>query len=155
MPHGRQIETHVSERAALLALARKLLLDDPRIVAAWLHGSIGRGTQDEWSDLDLWIVVANEQMERVRAERHVFASGVGKVLLTVEAPQNAPQGGAYLLAMYPGSYAPHILDCSWQPQSSAVRSTDTQLLFERASVPLSRPSSPGTAEVTLERASAQ
>jgi hypothetical protein len=150
-----EMQKHVSERDALLERASGLLLDDPRIVAAWLHGSVGRGTQDEWSDLDLWIVVADDQMETVRAERHAFVSGVGKVLLTIEAPQNAPPGGAYLLAMYPGGHGPHILDCSWQPQSSARRPADTVLLFERASVPLSEPSSPRTAEVTWERASAQ
>ena len=129
------LETHRRERADLLALAVRLLEADERIVAAWLHGSMGRGTQDDWSDIDLFIVVADEQMEVVAAERAAFVSRAGQPLLTVEAPQNAPPGGAYLLAMYPGTYGPHILDCSWQPRSQARRPSDTRLLFDRVGIP--------------------
>jgi hypothetical protein len=129
------LEAHRQERAALLALAVRLLKADERIVAAWLHGSMGRGTQDDWSDIDLFIVVADEEMEVVGAERGAFVSRAGSLLLTVEAPQNAPPGGAYLLAMYPGTYGPHILDCSWQPQSQARRPSDTRLLFDSVGIP--------------------
>ena len=145
MPYDGERQTHVSEREALLERATVLLRDDTRIIAASLHGSVGRGTQDEWSDIDLWIVVADEQMEVVREERSVFVSALGAPLLTVEAPQNAPPGGAYLLAMYPGAYGPQILDCTWQPQSSARRPADSILLFDRIHIPVGRPSTTGPA----------
>jgi predicted nucleotidyltransferase len=61
MTNAEQTDIHVSERSALLERATRLLKKDSRIAAAWLHGSIGRSTHDEWSDIDLWIVVAGNQ----------------------------------------------------------------------------------------------
>jgi Polymerase beta, Nucleotidyltransferase len=133
------LQTHRQERADLLAWAVRLLEADKRIIAVWLHGSMGRGTQDDWSDIDLFIVVADEHMEVVAAESAAFVSRAGTLLLTVEAPQNAPPGGAYLLAMYPGTHGPHILDCSWQPRSQARRPSGTRLLFDRAGIPQAEP----------------
>jgi len=94
-------------------------------------------------------------MDDVRGERHGFMGVLGAVLLTVEAPQNAPPGGAYLLAMYPGTDGPHILDCSWQPLSMARRPADTVLLFDRADIPAVEPAVPDSFENQLQRAAAQ
>ena len=71
-----------------------------------------------------------------------FVAELGAVFLTIEAPQNAPTGGAYLLAMYPGGEGPHILDCSWQPLSMARRPAGTVLLFDRVSIPSVEPGVP-------------
>lgn len=131
------LQIHREERDALLARAAELLQADDRIVAAWFFGSIGRGDADVWSDIDLWIVVADEYVADVSAERHIFLSRLGTLLLTSEAPQNAPPGGAYLPGMYPGAYGPHLVDCYWAPQSNAARPPDTRLLFDKVGVPLS------------------
>jgi hypothetical protein len=129
------LQTHTEERDALLARTLRLLEADDRVVAAWLHGSIGRGTHDDWSDIDLWIVVADEHMETVGAEGDTFVRSLGEPLLTLAPPQNAPPGGEYLLALYPGEQGPQMLDCSWQPQSLAQRPPDTRLLFDRVGIP--------------------
>jgi predicted nucleotidyltransferase len=131
------LQIHREERDALLARAAELLQADGRIVAAWLFGSIGRGDADVWSDIDLWIVIADEYVADVSAERHTFLSRLGTLLLTSEAPQNAPPGGVYLPGMYPGAYGPHLVDCYWAPQSNAARPPDTRLLFDKVGVPLS------------------
>ena len=52
----------------------------------WLVGSLGSGTGDEWSDLDI-IVVGGEFL-------------LDEALLTLEMPGNGPLGGAYTGAMY-------------------------------------------------------
>jgi predicted nucleotidyltransferase len=133
------LQIHSEERDVLLSRAVEILLADDRIVAAWLFGSMGRGAADVWSDLDLWIVVANEHIADVSTEREIFLSRLGTLLLTSEAPQNAPPGGAYLPGMYPGAYGPHVVDCYWQPQCGAARPPDTRLLFDKVGVPLSTP----------------
>ena len=125
----------VEERDHLLLRATNILRDDPRIVAAWLLGSLGSGTQDDWSDLDLWIVVGDESMREVAHERHKFSGRVAQVLLLEDAPQNAPPGGAFLSAMFKGQYGPQIVDIYWQPLSSAQRPPGTTLLFEKLGVP--------------------
>src|SRR3989442_185935 len=91
---------HRAERDALLQRATDLLRDDPRVVAAWLFGSLGRGHEDDLSDLDLWVVVGDEWIDTFIGERRPYASQLGPPLLLVEAPQNAPAGGAYLMAVY-------------------------------------------------------
>jgi hypothetical protein len=57
--------------------------------------------------------------------------------------------------MYPGTSGPHILDCSWQPQSSAHRPADTVLLFDRVHIPLAEPLGPEATETRIEKAVAQ
>jgi hypothetical protein len=146
---------HRHERDDLLQRIIALLQADDRIVAAWLHGSIGRATHDDWSDIDLWVVVADDHMESIRAERSVFMHQLGDLLFTVEAPQNAPPDGAYLLALYPGTQGPNILDCSWQPQSKAQRPLDIQVLFDKANIPTFELPTPSTGDNPLELAKHQ
>jgi predicted nucleotidyltransferase len=149
------IAVRLSERAALLKRARQLLEADPRVVAAWLFGSMGRAVEDEWSDIDLFIVVADTAMSSVIGGRHYFAQSVGDPLMYIEAPQDAPQGGSYLLMVYPGEYGPLILDCMWQPQSMALRPVDTLLLFDRVDIPPEEPALEVPAQARLEGAVAQ
>jgi hypothetical protein len=129
------LQTHRQERDDLLARALALLEADEQFVAAWLHGSMGHGTHDDWSDIDLWIVVDDERMATNGAQAEHFARGLGEPLLTLSPPQNAPPGGEYLLALYSGTHGPLMLDCSWQPLSMAQRPPDTRLLFDRAGIP--------------------
>jgi hypothetical protein len=56
-------------------------------------------------------------------------------LFYVEAPQNAPRDGAYLMAYYDAPVAPHHVDWYWQPRSQASIPQQTQLLFDRAGLP--------------------
>jgi predicted nucleotidyltransferase len=145
----------VAERAELIERAASLLKANSDVAAAWLHGSMGRGTFDEWSDVDLWIVVSDHQLDEIRTERRAFAESLGEVLLTVEAPQNAPAGGAYLLAMYHGTCGPHILDCSWQPLSVARRPADTVVLFDRAGIRLVETVEAGPVDAQIAHAASQ
>ena len=55
----QRLDRHAAERAAWLAAVTPLLDSDPRITAAWLFGSLGRGDSHELSDLDLFIIVAD------------------------------------------------------------------------------------------------
>src|SRR5262249_54511076 len=123
------------ERDELLAQITVILEQDPRVVAAWLFGSLGRGEADPWSDLDVWVVVADGEVETVAARRREEASRVARPLLVVEAPQNAPAGGAYLMACYDAPVAPHQVDWYWQPRSRAAIPAQTCLLFDRVGLP--------------------
>lgn len=133
------LQEYRTERDALLQRAVELLEQDERVVAAWLQGSMGRGDHDDLSDIDLWAVVADEHMEAVGAERREYAARVGDPLLIVEAPQNAPPGGAYLLVQYPGKHGPVTLDLSWQPRSQARVSVNVRMLFDREGLPPAEP----------------
>lgn len=146
MAAGGRLGTREAERGALLARIGAALRGDGRVVAAWLGGSLGRGTADAWSDLDLWVTVDDAHLEAVTAERTAAVAAVGEPILALEAPHNAPAGGAYLLVLYAGDGGPQQVDWYWQPRSSAERPAGTRVLFDRAGVPVGPEPAPLAAE---------
>ena len=133
------LQTRTQEREELLQRAVKALQADARVVAAWLAGSLGRGTEDALSDLDLWVVISDAYYSFVSGRTREFAGKLGDPLLILEALQNAPTGGAYLLTLYPGETGPHQIDWYWQPQSHACLPSDARVLFDRAGLPAQPP----------------
>lgn len=127
-----RLQTRIAEREALLQRATKALQADARVVAAWLVGSLGRGTEDVLSDLDLWVVIADPYYPYVAAGTREYAQKLGNPLLLLEAPQNAPPNGAYLHALYSGEAGLYQVDWYWQPQSRARIPQEVRLLFDRA-----------------------
>ncbi len=139
-----------AEREALLQTIIDLVNADQRVVAAWLFGSFGRGTADEWSDLDLHLVIADEHAEALKAARREYVARVAAPLLIQEMPQNAPPRGAYLLVMYPGEAGPHMVDWYWQPQSAALIPPDSRLILDRVGIPPAPLLAPLTAQQHIE-----
>jgi predicted nucleotidyltransferase len=123
------------EHEALLQQAQTALQADQRVVAAWLFGSVGRRTADVYSDLDVWVIVKDECIETMSAERQRCAAQLGRPVLLLESPGNAPAGGAYLMACYPGRAGVHQVDWYWQRQSDASLPHHAMLLFDRAGIP--------------------
>lgn len=124
-----------TERTALLQRALRILEQDERIRAAWLFGSLGRGDEDDLSDIDLFTVTADEHLATLAANRHDYVSRLARPLLLLDAPRNAPPGGAYLMAIYDGEAGPQQVDWYWQPQSLARVPQQTLLLFEHDPLP--------------------
>ncbi|HKP53455.1 MAG TPA: nucleotidyltransferase domain-containing protein [Chloroflexia bacterium] len=155
MSSNQILNLRLYEREELVARAAEFLKRDERVVAAWLFGSLGRGDADALSDVDLWVVVADEHIEAVSAERREFVAGIGKPLLIEEAPQNAPIRGAYLLALYGGEAGPHQVDWYWQPKSDAQVPADIRLLFDRVNLPVDTPLKSLTNEECAELATNQ
>jgi predicted nucleotidyltransferase len=129
------LQNRVKEREALLQGMVRQLEGDRRIVAAWLFGSIGRGAQDALSDLDIFVIVDDAHIEAICEARREFVAAFGAPVCIVEAPQNAPGGGAYLMALYPGETGAHQVDWYWQARSRAKIPTQTVLLFDRVGLP--------------------
>src|SRR4051794_20008559 len=53
---------------AMIERLREVLTADERIQSAWLSGSLGKGTGDAWSDVDVTCVVAEEDIAACVAE---------------------------------------------------------------------------------------
>ncbi|WP_374655707.1 hypothetical protein [Phenylobacterium sp.] len=56
-----------AEQQALLDRLTAALASEPRVQAAWLSGSLGRGEGDAWSDVDLTVLVAQDDLAQVIA----------------------------------------------------------------------------------------
>ncbi len=133
--HRGALESYSSERDTLLQNLHKAAEGDERIVAAWLFGSLGRGDEDELSDIDIVFVVQDAHLADVLDARYAFLERMGALLLVQEAPQNAPPGGAYNMAVYAAPVGPHTVDCYWRPLQGASVPPHSRLLFDRVGIP--------------------
>ncbi|MDQ6693648.1 MAG: nucleotidyltransferase domain-containing protein [Chloroflexota bacterium] len=149
MSTQQTLEARGREQRELLARAVRLLQDDPRVVAAWLAGSLGRGTGDALSDIDLWVILDDKEAPAINEGRRAYASRLGRPMLISEAPQNAPPGGAYLWVVYPAETGgPQHVDWNFQPYSTAQLPPDVRLLFSRVNLPVaSAPQPPASREL--------
>jgi predicted nucleotidyltransferase len=123
------------ERDALVEQAHSVLAADPRLVAAWLFGSLGRSDADELSDIDLFVSTADEHHDQIVSNRPAFMAQLGEPLLILEAPQNWPPGGVYNMALYAGEDGPHQVDWYWVRRSAAAIPSETKVLFDHIGLP--------------------
>jgi predicted nucleotidyltransferase len=131
----QRLAAHAAERGQLVARASELLMADPQVSAAWLFGSLGRGDEDELSDIDLFVIVRDADHPAFVAERYALMAHLGEPLLILEAPQNWPPGGVYNMALYAATEGPLQVDWYWVRQSVGAIPSETRLLFDRANLP--------------------
>jgi hypothetical protein len=129
----QRLADHAAARDAWLNATRRQLLGDERITAVWLVGSLGQEGGDEWSDVDLVLVVRDEHLQGLAQRRRSEFSRFGEVLVAIDAP-NAPAGGAYLGVAYAVGELPLWVDWYVWPHSTARLPSDARVLIERAVV---------------------
>ncbi len=136
----------------LVERARSALAADPRVVSAWLTGSLGRGDADDWSDVDLWVVVEGDRAAMEPAAREHIRQ-LGTPLHAMEIAHNAPPSGLYIMAWYHGAGWPQHVDWTWQPVSLATTPPDAHVLFDRVGLPPPPPhDARRSAEMAAQRA---
>jgi predicted nucleotidyltransferase len=105
---------------------------DARVAAAWLTGSIGRGEDDAWSDLDLHVAVYDQHLPAFWSDMHTLYARIGRlVLIQQEMASNAQAGGHFQLVIFDG---PLEVDWNVGPLSLARRTPWHELLFMREDV---------------------
>ncbi|MBV9852320.1 MAG: hypothetical protein JO250_21870 [Armatimonadetes bacterium] len=114
------LREHREDRDVLLARLKALLQEDPRVRAVWLWGSSGRGDADDLSDLDPWVIVADDAVPEMGAALTSLSVQAGELVSAGEAPQNAPPGGGYLGALHAGRHGLLHVDWYWQPLSAVT-----------------------------------
>ena len=123
---------HREDRAALLAALSASWQSDTRVRAALLWGSFGRGEADDLSDLDPWLLVADDAAPLMEPVLRKYAAQTGSLICGAEnIPQYAPPGGGYVGFLHEGRHGLLQVDCYWQPQSSALAEAEYAVLFDR------------------------
>lgn len=132
-------------RAALLERMVAVLRADERFAAAWLIGSLGRGEEDNYSDVGLVVVVAHphgaalcarpwRSAGRTTPERLALIRQLGGGAAPVvvhDAHVNAPEGGTHTNVTFDdGTH----LDLCLVPLDSALRPVQSRLLFEQVPI---------------------
>jgi len=130
----QRITEHAAARDAWLDATRRQLHGDERVAAVWLVGSLGQGSGDEWSDVDLVVVARDAHLPVLVEECRSEFSRFGEVLVAIDAP-NGPAGGAYVGVAYAVDDLPLWVDWYIWPLSTARRPSDARVLIERADLP--------------------
>jgi len=127
------------ERSRLLDAIEAACRNDPRVAGAWLIGSLGGGTEDDWSDLDVWVVPQEGCEDTLLKD---LSEAVGEPRLRLPAPQNAPAGGEFLTTAYDAPTGPHLVDWYLQPLAYAAGPRTERTLVLRADLPEIAPPAP-------------
>jgi len=130
------LRRHREDRDALLLSLTSSLKADPRVRAAWLWGSFGRGEADDLSDLDPWLIVSDADVAKTGPSLRLYVEQSGSFIAGGESPQNAPTGGGYFSSLHEGRHGLLHLDCYWQPQSAVYQVPSEGLLFDRLGEPM-------------------
>lgn len=130
-------------RESLLTKIIETFSNDDRFVAGWLTGSLSRNLADEFSDIDINLVVATEnsavlcnRLEQVSgqtsSERLSLFSQFGKIVLIHENNYNAPEGGSFTFTLY----AESAISVDWVliSQDKAKRPAGSKLLFDKVGI---------------------
>ena len=126
------LREHREDRTALLASLTASWQSDARIRAALLWGSFGRGEADDLSDLDPWLLVADDAAPLIEPVVREYAEQAGSLILGSEnIPQYAPPGGGYVSFLHEGRHGLLQVDCYWQPQSVDLPESEYIVLFDR------------------------
>lgn len=135
MSSQRLLKARALERDRWVESATSVLAEDPTYLAAWLIGSLARDDFDEWSDVDLVVVVSNQHA--VSAASDAVFGHLGSVLSTREVKANAPDGGRFVTVIYANAFGPLAVDWHWQPKKKAVVPADARVLFDKLGLALS------------------
>jgi predicted nucleotidyltransferase len=141
----KNLEAYGQSREVLLTSMITELSADERCVAAWLTGSYSRKNQDQVSDMDITVVIAEpysgvlcarqEQVShKTTPVRLALFSKFGEIALIHENNNNAPEHGTFTFVLYAVSAL--MIDWVLIPQTHAERPPQSLLLFDKVNVPV-------------------
>jgi Nucleotidyltransferase domain len=126
--------------SAVLARLRDRLLDevlgllaaDPEVAGVALVGSLGRGEEDDWSDIDLFILASDQFIRQFMNEPAASPWARGDLLS--DGRHNSPAGATSLGTTHIRSGLPLWVDLHVHPAERAPWPTDSRAVFERRPV---------------------
>lgn len=120
----------VNVRERWLTATITALQQDDAVVGAALVGSLGAGRADEWSDVDLLIVVNDAALE----DRATALPGAANPVFAIDARHNGPVGTRAVSAQYVVDGLPLWVDWHIHPMTLARWPSDSVVLFEQQAI---------------------
>jgi predicted nucleotidyltransferase len=120
---------------AFLAATVDHLATDERVAAVVLTGSGGRGEADEWSDLDINVIVDNDASEAMLSCA-ASAEDYGDLAVWVDCSFNAPPKGAMSFARYLVGDDLVLVDWHVWPVALARSTSGSSILWARPDLEL-------------------
>jgi hypothetical protein len=100
------------------------------VAGAALVGSLGDGRADDWSDVDLLIVVQDAALDDFAAPGRL-TDGSGRLTFAIDARHNGPRGTRAVSAQYVLDRLPLWVDWHVHPVSLANWPSTSSVLFDR------------------------
>jgi hypothetical protein len=116
-------------RGRLLDQVLGLLKADPDVTGAALIGSLGRGTADNWSDVDLLILMGDRDLARFAAEPATRPWAQADLLS--DGRHNSPAGATSVGATHIRSGLPLRVDLHVHPADRTCWPSDGRVVIER------------------------
>ena len=129
-PEGPALLASLRDR--LLGQVLGLLEADPAVAGVALVGSMGRGEEDNWSDIDLLILASGQLIRQFMNEP--AASPWARADLLSDGRHNSPAGATSLGTTHIRSGLPLRVDLHVHPADRTPWPTDSRVLFERRPV---------------------
>src|ERR1700761_5241323 len=101
---------------------------DPAVAGVALVGSLGRGEEDNWSDIDLLILASDQFIRQFMNEP--AASPWARADLLSDGRHNSPAGAASLGTTHIRSGLPFGVDLHVHPADRTPWPTDSRVVFE-------------------------
>jgi hypothetical protein len=124
-------------RSRWLSAATATLQEDQAVAGAALVGSLGDGRADDWSDVDLLIVVKDVALDDFAAPGRL-PSGSGRLTFAIDARHNGPRGTRAVSAQYVVNHLPLWVDWHVHPVSLANWPSNGTVLFDRCGIAATR-----------------
>ncbi len=122
-----------SIRSRWLTAATASLRADPAVLGTALVGSLGAGHADDWSDIDLLIVVDDASLDEHAAPARL-AGVPGRLAFASDARHNAPRGARVTSGQYIIDGLPLWVDRHVYPASWAAWPADSTVLSDRRGI---------------------
>ena len=113
----------------LLAEIVERLSEHGEVSAVWLAGSRGRGTNDELSDIDIWVAVEDAILNNIVHDPLAYVRRIVPAIMHMIAPEIAPEGGAFIGTWVSDREGFTQVDWYLTPASTATRASDTTMVF--------------------------
>jgi Nucleotidyltransferase domain len=129
-PEGPAVLPRLRDR--LLDEVLGLLAADPAVAGVALVGSLGRGQEDNWSDIDLLILASEELIGQFMNEP--AASPWARAELLSDGRHNSPAGATSLGTTHIRTGLPLWVDLHVHPADRTPWPTDSRVVLERRPV---------------------
>ncbi|MFA6275046.1 MAG: nucleotidyltransferase domain-containing protein [Candidatus Paceibacterota bacterium] len=101
-----------------------------REIEAHIFGSLARQQADPFSDIDIWFTFSDDDFTEIYNKRFEYYKGLGDIVHSCEAPQNAPENGVHTaLIIYSPQNVMVVVDIYLCPQSTAYITGEGKKLY--------------------------
>lgn len=117
----------ISDRNEIFEKIKKVFSD--KAIESHLFGSLARGEDDPYSDIDIWFTFKNEDIKKILSGRLKLYSQVGEIINICEPPQNAPINGVHTSIVYKTKGGYVMVDFYLCPLSTSHKTLESKKIF--------------------------